>query len=79
MDKELKLRSSSCLVTKQMKFKQDVINRAHGNARFGGDIIQLWNDLDQDGSGEITLDEIDQESAQPPLPINFVCLVPILL
>ena len=27
-------------------------------------MMELWQDLDADGSGEITLDEIDQESTQ---------------
>merc|ERR550537_300683 len=30
---------------------------------FRGDVVALWNDMDEDKSGEITLEEIDQESS----------------
>merc|ERR1719440_1863799 len=29
---------------------------------FEGNVIELWNDIDEDGSGEITLDEIDTDA-----------------
>ena len=31
--------------------------------KYGGNLVKLWKDLDTDGSGELSLDEIDQGSA----------------
>merc|ERR1719456_996984 len=40
---------------------------------FSGDVVALWNDIDADGSGELTLDEIDAESADTFMSFRRWC------
>ena len=40
---------------------------------YEGDIVKLWNEIDEDGSGEITLEEIDQESNEVWLSFRRWC------
>ena len=39
---------------------------------FQGNVTQLWSEIDEDGSGEITLEEIDAEANDVPLAAGWV-------